>query len=142
MEALMADEKAGGSAWWRDFPEHYLWSPVFCGLLNLGPLGGPVAWGLEAGGHGRAAALAWLRSSLYRCVSERFIHPDDPRKAASYQQAVRDCERGYRGLIEGFERVDVPSPDGPLPAYWIPPLGAKGKAPAVAYFDGLDGSKE
>src|SRR3989338_8943010 len=177
MEALMADEKACGSAWWRYFPEHYLWSQVFCGLLNLGPLGGPVPWeldqagkrlrrrggdpeawgeegereadaaqalaeGEEARGHGRTAARAWLRSSLYRCVSERFIHPDDPRKAASYQQAVRDCERGYRGLIEGFERVDVPSPDGPLPAYWIPPLGAKGKAPAVAYFDGLDGSKE
>ena len=176
----MADEKAGGSAWWRYFPEHYLWSQVFCGLLNLGPLGGPVPWeldqagkrlrrrvgdpeawyeewereadaaqalaeGEEARGHGRTAARAWLRSSLYRCVSERFIHPDDPRKAASYQQAVRDCERGYRGLIEGFERVDVPSPDGPLPAYWIPPLGAQGgsrRAPAVAYFDGLDGSKE
>lgn len=173
----MSDEKAGGSAWWRYFPEHYLWSQVFCGLLNLGPLGGPVPWELdqagkrlrkrvgdpeawyeewereadsaqalaereEAKGHGHTAARAWLRSSLYRCVSERFIHPDDPRKAASYRRAVADCERGYRGLIEGFERVDVPSPDGPLPAFWIPPQGAKGTAPAVAYFDGLDGSKE
>lgn len=173
----MADEKAGGSAWWRYFPEHYLWSQVFCGLLNLGPLGGPVPWELdqagkrlrkrvgdpeawyeewereadsvqalaereEARGHGHTAARAWLRSSLYRCVSERFIHPDDPRKAASYGRAVADCERGYRGLIEGFERVDVPSPDGPLPAFWVPPQGAKGTAPAVAYFDGLDGSKE
>lgn len=176
----MSDEKAGGSAWWRYFPEHYLWSQVFCGLLNLGPLGGPVPWELdqagkrlrkrvgdpeawyeewereadsaqalaereEARGHGHTAARAWLRSSLYRCVSERFIHPDDPRKAASYRRAVADCERGYRGLIEGFERVDVPSPDGPLPAFWVPPQGAQGgsrKAPAVAYFDGLDGSKE
>lgn len=173
----MADEKAGGTAWWRYFPEHYLWSQVFCGLLNLGPLGGPVPWEIdqagkrlkkrvgdpeawyeewereadtalalagreEAKGHARTAAQARLRSSLYRCISERFIRPDDPRKAASYQRAVKDCERGYKGLIEGFERVDVPSPDGPLPAYWIPPAGARGKAPAVAYFDGLDGSKE
>jgi dipeptidyl aminopeptidase/acylaminoacyl peptidase len=96
----------------------------------------------EKKGHRRTAAGAYVRSSVYRYVSERQIHPDDPRKKAAYRQVTDHFERGMRGLIPGFERVEVPYEEGPLPAFWIPPAYGAEKAPAVVFFDGFDVSKE
>ena len=75
----------------------------------------------ENKGHKRTAAGAYVRSSVYRYVAERQIHPDDPRKNAAYRQITSHFERGMSFLIPGFERVSVPYEEGPLPAFWIPP---------------------
>ncbi len=168
---------SGDSPWFRYFPENYLWSHVFCHLINLASLGGTTLWEVdqvghrlkdkvgdadawnrewewmadrvfayaeeeEKKGHAQTAAAAFIRSALYRFSAERLLHPEDPRKAESYQKTVVSYERGMRTKVPGFERVEVPYEEGPMPAYWIPPREARGKAPAVVFFDGLDASKE
>lgn len=96
----------------------------------------------EEAGHAATAAAASLRSAVYRFVSERFVPPSDPRKAASYAALLPDFERGMRARVAGFERVEVPYGDGSLPAYWLPPVRPCGSDPVVVFFDGLDASKE
>ena len=96
----------------------------------------------DARGHRLTAAEAYVRSAMYRYTSERFVHPDDPRNAASYAKLITDYLKGMQRLMPGMERVEVPYVDGgALPAYWIPPQGG-GKGPVVVFFDGLDASKE
>jgi len=97
----------------------------------------------DAKGHALTAAEAYVRSAMYRFNSERFVHPDDPRKAESYAKLTGDYLKGMSRLIPGMERVEVPYLDGAsLPAYWIPPKGGTAKGPVVVFFDGLDASKE
>lgn len=95
-------------------------------------------------GHALTAAEARVRSAVYRFACERFVHPDDPRKAASYARLTEDYLAGMKIVLPGFERVEVPYPEGSLPAYWLPPRGAApgARAPTVVFFDGLDASKE
>jgi dienelactone hydrolase len=93
-------------------------------------------------GHAQTAAGAYIRSAIYRFTGERLIQPDDPRKEASYRKVLSAFERGIRIQVPGFERIEVPYEEGSLPAYWIPPLEASGKIPAVVFFDGADVSKE
>jgi dienelactone hydrolase len=172
----MSSETVKGS-WFRYFPEHYLWSQVMCGLINIVPMGGSNfheidqvgkrlqgkegdndAWGESWGwmadktldlaereekkGHTRTAAAAYIRSAIYRFNCERFVHPDNPEKAASYRALLPHYEKGMKLLVPGFERVEVPYEEGSLPAYWIPPVNPTGNNPVVAFFDGLDASKE
>ena len=96
----------------------------------------------EKAGHPLTAAGAFVRSAIYRFNSERFIHPGRPEKAESYRALLPHYEKGMKFQVPGFERVEVPYEDGDLPAYWIPPVNPTGSDPAVAFFDGLDASKE
>ncbi|MBT3435562.1 MAG: hypothetical protein HN435_16825, partial [Nitrospinaceae bacterium] len=96
----------------------------------------------EKKGHTRTAAAAYVRGAVYRFNSERFVHPDNPEKAASYSALLPYFEKGMKLLVPGFERVEVPYEEGALPAYWIPPVNPTGNDPVVAFFDGLDASKE
>ena len=96
----------------------------------------------ERRGHPQTAAGAWIRSAIYRYTGERLIHPDDPRRASSYRKVAEAFERGMRVRVPGFERVEVPYEEGPLPAYWVPPINPLREFPAVVFFDGLDASKE
>ncbi|MFC1491081.1 alpha/beta hydrolase family protein [Nitrospinota bacterium] len=172
----MSAEKIVGS-WFRYYPEHYLWSQLMCGAINLasregtsfyevdqigkrlqGKEGDGDAWhdawlemadkvlataeAEEKKGHARTAAGAYIRSAIYRYTCERFVHPDDPRKADSYRKLLPAYEKGMKFRIPGFERVEVPYEEGPLPAWWIPPINPTGNDPAIAFFDGLDTSKE
>jgi len=172
----MAEEKVIGS-WFRYFPDHYLWSQLMSGEINLSPMGGTnfyevdqigkrltgkvgdaEAWHEawlwmadktlklaeeeEKRGHLRTSSSAYIRSAIYRYTCERFVHPDDPRKVQSYRDLLPHYEKGMKYLISGFERVEVPYEDTTLSAYWLPPNSENKTNPAVAFFDGLDGSKE
>jgi dienelactone hydrolase len=96
----------------------------------------------EAKGHLETAANAYIRSAVYRYNCERFVHPDDPRKAQSYRELLTAYQKGMKYRVPGFERVEVPYEEGDLPAYWIPPENPTGNDPAIAFFDGLDTAKE
>ncbi len=172
----MSAEKIAGS-WFRYFPEHYLWSQLMAGMINLASIGGALfyevdqagkrlrgkegdgeawhdAWlemadrtlaaaeAEEKKGHADTAAAAFVRSAIYRYTCERFIHPEDPRKADSYRKLLLAYEKGMKHRVPGIERVEVPYEEGPLPAWWIPPKNPTGNDPAVAFFDGLDTCKE
>ncbi len=172
----MAAERVIGS-WFRYFPEHYLWSQLMSGQINIAPMGGSnfheldqigrrlsgragdadawrEAWSAmadrvegfaaeeEGRGHERTAMAAYLRCAIYRYASERFVHPDDPEKAASYERLLPHYEKAMKYRVPGFRRVEVPYEEGPLAAYLLPPRAPTGDDPYVVFFDGLDGSKE
>ena len=96
----------------------------------------------EKKGHAITASSAYIRSAIYRYTCERFVHPDDPRKAGSYRELLPAWEKGMKRRVPGIERVEVPYEDTTLPAWWIPPKNPAGSDPAVAFFDGLDTCKE
>ena len=172
----MAAESIIGS-WFRYFPEHYLWSQLMSGQINITPKGGSNfheldqigrrlsgragdaeawhdAWAWmadktlahaedeERRGHELTSMAAYVRSAIYRYASERFVHPEDPRKSDSYKKLLPHYEKGMKYRVPGFERVEVPYEEGPLAAYLLPPKNPTGSDPYVAFFDGLDGSKE
>ena len=172
----MAAETIIGS-WFRYFPEHYLWSQLMSGQINISPMGGSNfheldqigkqlsgragdaeawhdAWSWMADktlalaedeerlGHEQTSMAAYVRSAIYRYASERFVHPEDPRKSDSYSKLLPHYEKGMKYRVPGFERVEVPYEEGPLAAYLLPPKNPTGSDPYVAFFDGLDGSKE
>ena len=125
----LQDKVGDGEAW------HDAWLDMADKVLAL-------AEAEEKKGHARTAAGAYVRSAIYRFTCERFVHPEDPRKAASYREMLPHYEKGMKLQTPGFERVEVPYEEGPLPAWWIPPLNPTGNDPAIAFFDGLDASKE
>ncbi len=96
----------------------------------------------ERRGHAQTSMAAYVRSAMYRYASERFVHPDNPRKAESYRKLLPHYEKGMKHRVPGFQRVEVPYEEGALPAYLLPPVNPTGRDPYVVFFDGLDGSKE
>ncbi|MDA1000312.1 MAG: prolyl oligopeptidase family serine peptidase [bacterium] len=96
----------------------------------------------EKKGHLDTAAAACVRSAIYYYTSERFVHPEDPRKADTYRHLIPLYQKGMKRKIPGFERVEVPYEGDTLAAWWVPPANPTGNDPAVVFFDGLDASKE
>jgi dienelactone hydrolase len=90
----------------------------------------------------RTAGNCFYRATQYYQWSEAFLPGDDPRKAIAYRRHL-DC---FRQAVELGDRdveiVDVPYEEGPLPAYFVRATGDDSAAPAVVFFDGLDGNKE
>ena len=173
----MAVENIIGS-WFRYFPEHYLWSQLMSGQINIAAVGGSNfheidqigkrlsgragdaeawhdAWSWmsdktlaraedeERKGHTRTAMSAYVRSAIYRYASERFVHPDDPRKSESYSMLLPHYEKGMKYRVSGI-RARGCSLRGRL--RWRRTCFRRGNPtgndPYVAFFDGLDGSKE
>lgn len=96
----------------------------------------------EKKGHLITASGAYVRSAVYRYASEPFISPDQPSKFESYRQLLPHYYKGMSHMVPGFSRVEVPFEGDVLPAYWLPPVNPTGNDPAIAFFDGLDASKE
>ena len=104
---------------------------------------------VEAEGQKRAkegrdvSAAAYLfRAAHYYHVGERFLHPKSDGLAA-YRRGV-DCFREAARRIRRphIEHVEVPYEGASLPALFVHPEGASGRAPALIFFDGFDVTKE
>ena len=59
-----------------------------------------------------------------------------------YRRSLRCFEKGIRRRYPTIERVEVPYEGKVLPAWFMKSPTAKGKAPTVVFFNGLDGTKE
>jgi dienelactone hydrolase len=96
-----------------------------------------------AGGHAVSAA-AWLRrAALYYHVGERFLQPKSAQGLAAYRRGV-DCFRdaAARTGRPRIDPVEVPYEGTSLPALFVHPEGATGRAPALVFLDGFDVTKE
>lgn len=96
-----------------------------------------------AAGHAVSAA-AWLRrAALYYHVGERFLHPKSAEGLAAYRRGV-DCFRdaAARTRRPRIDPVEVPYEGTSLPALFVHPEGATGRAPALVFLDGFDVTKE
>jgi alpha-beta hydrolase superfamily lysophospholipase len=63
-------------------------------------------------------------------------------KTSIYRKALRCFVEGLKRRYPNLEIVDVPYEGSPLPAYFLKSQSAKGRAPTVVLFDGLDNCKE
>ena len=153
------------------FPDNYTWSSaVMLSLMAGGQLGqvdrwlAPLrngeadmhawttAWDSAAAdqeehaehdlrqGFRRSASARYLRASTYYLTGERQT-PPGPAKSRSYAAALRAFATANRYSPHPIERVEINSPDGPLPGYLIPAHSDR-RAPVVIFYNGFDVTKE
>lgn len=99
----------------------------------------------ETKGHKLTAASYLMRASQYYQTGERFLQRG-PNSAAIYKKAVK-CFADAAKMINRpkIESVEVPYGDKTLPALFVhpaPEVAGNKPAPAMAFFDGFDITKE
>ena len=95
----------------------------------------------EARGHALSASEKLHRAALYLFVAERMQGRGHPAREATYARARQLFERATSLGGESVRRVEVPLPQGVMPALFVPGRGA-GPRPVVVYCNGLDSCKE
>src|SRR5580765_8210483 len=98
----------------------------------------------DAAAAGRRDATAgnlYLRAGNYYYAGERFV-PLGEKKLAIYGKALRCYQEGLRRRHPEIEFCEVPYEGKTLPAYFMRAQNAKGRAPTVVLFDGMDNCKE
>ena len=81
------------------------------------------------------------RANNYYYTGERMLPPGE-QKLAMYKKALHCAHEGLKRRYPNIEYVDVPYEGKSLPAYFIKSPYAKGPAPTMVLFDGLDNCKE
>jgi alpha-beta hydrolase superfamily lysophospholipase len=102
-----------------------------------------LAEAAEREGRRLTAAAAYLRSSAYHQIGERFRTPKDELANDCYSVSIDSFGR-YASLIDRprIEKVEVPLDASAMPALMVHADGAALRPPVVVYFDGLDITKE
>src|SRR5262249_40639653 len=97
----------------------------------------------EQRGHRLTAAAAYLRSSAYHQIGERFRTPKDERANECYLRSIDSFGR-YAALVDRprLEKVEVPLEGNAMPALMVHAEGGASRPRVVVYFDGLDITKE
>lgn len=99
-----------------------------------------VADTAAAEGRQITAGHNYMRAGNYYYSAERFIQPG-PEKMEMYHKALRCYHAALARLYPQIEHVEVPYESASLPAYFVKGA-AKGPAPTLVLFDGMDNSKE
>jgi dienelactone hydrolase len=167
----MAPAGEFGGPLFNYFSDNYMWSStVMMGLMAGGQLGEMHRWleplrhvepdmqawdkawsGMAAqqedlasadlkNGYQLSAGARYARAAAYRLLGERQM-PLGADKFERYQAALVTFDAAAQYAPFPIERVEIASPDGPLPGYLIP-AGTQEPAPVVIFYSGLDMSKE
>jgi alpha-beta hydrolase superfamily lysophospholipase len=115
-------------AWWEE------WGAVAAQVERAGDAA-------AAAGNHATAGNYYLRAGNYYYTGERMIPPGE-HKLDMYRKALRCYQEGLKRRYPNLEIVDVPYERTALPAYFLKSPVAKGPAPTVVLFDGLDNCKE
>jgi alpha-beta hydrolase superfamily lysophospholipase len=91
--------------------------------------------------HSATAGNYYLRAGNYYYTGERMLAPGD-KKTGIYKKSLRCFHEGLHRRYPNIEFVDVPYEGSAMPAYFMKSPVAKGPAPTVVLFDGLDNCKE
>ena len=91
-------------------------------------------------GFRRSASARYLRASTYYLTGERQT-PPGPAKTRSYAAALHAFATANRYSPHPIERVEINSPDGPLPGHLIPAHTDR-PAQVVIFYNGFDVTKE
>jgi hypothetical protein len=115
-------------AWWEE------WTAVAEKVERVADLA-------AAEGRDATAGNYYLRAGNYFYTGERMIPPGE-QKLDMYRRSLRCSHEGLRRRYPNIEMVDVPYEGTSLPAYFMKSPVAKGPAPTIVLFDGLDNCKE
>jgi alpha-beta hydrolase superfamily lysophospholipase len=94
-----------------------------------------------AEGRHATAGNYYLRAGNYYYTGERMVPPGE-QKLGIYRKCLRCFHEGLKRRHPNIEFVDVPYEGASLPAYFMRSPVAKGPAPTIVLFDGLDNCKE
>jgi alpha-beta hydrolase superfamily lysophospholipase len=94
-----------------------------------------------ATGHHATAGNYYLRAGMYYFTGERMVPPGE-QKMGIYRKSLRCSQEGLKRRYPDLEIVDVPYESSTLAAYFLKTTRAKGPAPTVVLFNGLDNCKE
>ena len=114
------------------------WHEEWCAVADKVAAAGDAA---AKAGHSATAGNNYLRAGNYYYTGERMVPPGE-LKTAIYRKALRCFQEGLKRRYPNLEIVDVPYEGTALPAYFLKSPYAKGPAPTVVLFDGLDNCKE
>ena len=98
----------------------------------------------ETRSHRLTAASNYLRACLHYQMSDHFRQPKDDQAMALYRESVA-CFKKFAALTDRprIEAVELPSRDGPFPAYFVHAENSTaGRNPCVVRFGGFDTQKE
>jgi len=129
LRAIADDDVARSSAAWAD-----AWSSLVERLRRQAERD-------ERERHRRSAGEKYVRGALYALMAERAIGCADPRKLATYRDAMALFRRGLELRGDEAELVDVPYRETALPAIFVPAVGDR-PAPCIVQFNGFDWVKE
>jgi dienelactone hydrolase len=118
--------------------EPHAWWEEWCRVADQVAEGADTA---AAEGRQATAGNMYLRAGNYYYTGERMVPPGE-QKLGIYRKALRCYQEGLKRRCPTLEIVDVPYEGQSLPAYFIKSPTAKGRAPTVVLFDGLDNCKE
>jgi dienelactone hydrolase len=127
-ERLRARGPQDPDAWWQEW-------------CVEGERNEKLADAAAAEGRSASAGSHYLRAGNYCYTGERFV-PLGERKLGIYRKALRCYQEGLKRCHPEIEFVEVPYEGKALPAYFMKGQGAKGRAPTVVLFDGMDNCKE
>ena len=102
-----------------------------------------AAKGDEAAKAGNQATAGnyYLRAGQYYYTGERMVPPGE-LKTAIYRKSLHYSQEGLKRRYPNLEIVDIPYENSSLAAYFLKSPVAKGPAPTVVLFNGLDNCKE
>ena len=98
----------------------------------------------QARAHPLTAASNYLRACLHYQMSDHFRQPKDDHAMAVYRESIV-CFRKFAALTDRprIEAVELPSRDGPFPAYFVHAENSTApRNPCVVRFGGFDTQKE
>ncbi len=95
----------------------------------------------EVEGRRMTAGNCYLRAGMYWFTGERFVYPGAQKREIG-RRAIECQTKGLLRRYPNVEKVEVPYEGTTLPALFLKAPGAKGRAPTVAVFDGMDNCKE
>jgi len=131
-ERLAARGMEDPDAWWQE------WSAAAERNEKLADAAAVDGRAFTAGDH-------YLRAGNYYYTGERFVPPGE-KKLGIYRKALRCYQEGLKRRHRNIEFVEVPYHENAegktLPAYFMKAQDAKGRAPTVVLFDGMDNCKE
>lgn len=115
-------------AWWEE------WTAMAASVEH-------TADAAAAEGRHATAGNYYLRAGNYYYTGERMVPPGE-QKLDIYRKSLRCYHEGLRRRYPNVEFVEVPYEGKSLPAYFVKSPVAKGPAPTIVLFDGLDNCKE
>ncbi|MGZ5169598.1 MAG: alpha/beta hydrolase family protein [Burkholderiales bacterium] len=115
-------------AWWEE------WGRVAARMEKMADTA-------AAEGRHATAGTYYIRATNYYYTGERMIPPGE-QSLGMYQMCLRCFHEGVVRRYPNVEIIDVPYEGTALPAYFMKSPVAKGPAPTVVLFDGLDNCKE
>jgi pimeloyl-ACP methyl ester carboxylesterase len=118
--------------------EPHAWWEEWCAMAQRMEQAADAA---AAKGHDATAGNYYLRAGSYYYTGERMVPPGE-QKTAIYKKSLRCGQKGLKRRYPNLEIVDVPYENSSLAAYFLKSPRAKGPAPTVVLFNGLDNCKE